>query len=71
MAPKEADLVGDYLVEQGWEVDLEVVGGVVDGLAVGRPLGDPDGQGRVHEVLVVADADQQRAADVGACREAS
>ncbi len=30
MAAKKADLIGDELVEQGWEVALEVVGGVAD-----------------------------------------
>src|SRR5882672_12272408 len=60
MLREEGDLVGDHELDHRRVIDREMVGIVVAGDAAPRLLGHPDGDGGIHQVLAVADADQQR-----------
>ena len=64
MLLQKGGLVGERPADQRWVVDLEVIGVVVEGDAPGRsPRGQLD-VFRVDQVFPVADAHEQRRADV-------
>src|SRR6185312_15985156 len=64
MLREEGDLVGDDALDEGRVVDLEVVRRIADRAPLWRLGRDPERDLRLHQVLPVADADQQRTADL-------
>lgn len=60
MRAEEVDLIGDDLVANGGQVELEVTHGVAAELTAWCPSSRPYGRGRRRESVLVCHADQQR-----------